>query len=210
MTRAQQLVLFAKPPLIGRTKTRLARDVGSARAAGFYRSSAASLLHRLGADPRWRTMLAVNARAGERYACWPDAVPRVPQGEGSLGDRMARVLRGLPPGPAIVLGTDSPQVTAAQIAAGFRALGAADAVFGPADDGGYWLIGLSRRRPAPTLFEGVRWSTRDALADTRTSLPDGFGVATLPTLSDVDTGADLATFEAAYGAPRRGPVRARV
>ena len=208
MTR-RTLVLFAKPPLMGRAKTRLARDVGPARAAGFYRASVGSLLHRLGGDPRWQMVLAVNADAGERYACWPSGVSRVRQGDGSLGDRMRRVLGGLPPGPAIVLGTDSPQVTPALVARGFRALGGADAVFGPAEDGGYWLVGLARRRPAPNLFTGVRWSTGDALADTRASLPGRFAVSTLPVLSDVDTGEDLSRFLSAYGAPRRGPVTER-
>ena len=203
------LVLFAKPPLIGRTKTRLAAGVGGARAAGFYRAATHSLLHRLGRDARWRTVLAVNARPGERYACWPDDIERAPQGEGDLGDRMRRVLYALPPGPAVIIGTDSPQVTPAHVASAFAALGHADAVFGPAADGGYWLIGLARRRPAPNLFAGVRWSTGHALADTRASLPPRFEARTLTTLLDVDTADDLRRFERSHGAPRLGPVRFR-
>ena len=203
------LVVFGKPPLVGRGKTRLARDVGAARAAGFYRRASHSLLHRLGRDPRWRTVLAVNASPDDRYACWPHATPRVAQGRGSLGDRMGRVLRTAATGPAVIIGTDSPQVTPGHIAAAFGALGSADAVFGPAEDGGYWLIGLARRRPAPDLFQGVRWSTAHALADTRASLPRGFAVAHLPVLTDVDTGADLARFERCHGAVRLGPLAAR-
>ena len=198
------LVVFAKPPLMGRTKTRLAAGIGPVRAAGFYRAATHRLLTRLD-DPRWRTVLAVNAAPGERYACWPRSIPRVPQGQGSLGDRMTRVLAALPRGPALVIGTDSPQVEPGSIAAAFAALGSADAVFGPADDGGYWLIGLARRRPAPDLFSGVRWSTEHALADTRASLPETYRVGMLPVLTDVDTAGDLRALTARYGPLRRGP-----
>jgi hypothetical protein len=60
-------------------------------------------------------------------------------------------------------------------------------VLGPAEDGGYWLIGLKRTRPIPAgLFQGVRWSSPHALTDTRASLPRWFSVALLETLEDVD------------------------
>lgn len=209
MSAERTLLVFAKPPLMGRTKTRLAAGIGAARAAGFYRQATHRLLTRLGADPRWRTVLAVNAAPDERYPCWPTRVPRVPQGRGDLGDRMRRAMGSLPPGPVVVLGTDSPQVEPADVAGAFSALGAADAVFGPASDGGYWLLGLARRRPAPDLFSDVRWSTRHTLADTRASLPPGFAVAMLGVLADVDEAGDLRALEDSYGAVRRGPMRLR-
>jgi glycosyltransferase A (GT-A) superfamily protein (DUF2064 family) len=67
----------------------------------------------------------------------PDALA---QGGGDLGVRLRRLLKTLPPGPVVVIGSDTPSVTPADIARAFHALGAADAVFGPARDGGYWLI----------------------------------------------------------------------
>ena len=203
MTR--HLIVMAKPPLAGRAKTRLANDIGPARAASFCRLATGRLLHRLGGDPRWRTHLCVNAGAGEDYACWPTGMPRLRQGGGDLGARMARAMAGAGRGPVVILGTDTPQVEPQDVAEAFTRLGAADAVFGPADDGGYWLIGLARRRPALRLFEGVRWSTEHALADTAASLPSGFQVHYLRTLTDVDDADALRRMRAAWGEVRRGP-----
>ncbi len=94
-------------------------------------------------------------------------------------------------GPACVIGADIPGITAQHIAQAFQALGGNDAVFGPAPDGGYWLIGLKHpRRQPPSLFQGVRWSTGHALADTKCSLPD-YRIADLASLADVDEVADL-------------------
>ena len=84
-----------------------------------------------------------------------------------------------------------PGVGRARIAEAFRALGRADAVLGPATDGGYWLVGLRRTAAVPAgLFRGVRWSTAHALADTEASMA-GLRVAHVATLADVDTAADL-------------------
>ena len=104
---------------------------------------------------------------------------------------MGRMLRGAPPGPVCVIGADIPGITAAHIANAFNALRAKDVVFGPAHDGGYWLIGLKRSRPIPPrLFANVRWSTEHALADTITTLPN-HRIAQIATLKDVDTIDDL-------------------
>jgi hypothetical protein len=81
---------------------------------------------------------------------------------------------------------------AAHLKEAFKSLGAADAVFGPAQDGGYWLIGVARRRRAPDLFNGVRWSSPHALGDTIATLPPDFQIAYLPVLHDVDDAAGLA------------------
>jgi glycosyltransferase A (GT-A) superfamily protein (DUF2064 family) len=90
----------------------------------------------------------------------------------------------------VIVGTDIPALGADQVARAFAELGRADWVFGPAEDGGYWLIG-ARRRPALRLpFAGVRWSTRHALADTLANLR-GARPAFLEVLRDVDEAADL-------------------
>jgi glycosyltransferase A (GT-A) superfamily protein (DUF2064 family) len=91
---------------------------------------------------------------------------------------------------AVLVGSDIPGLGAEDIAAAFRALGRAEAVFGPAEDGGYWLVGLGPRRPARP-FAGVRWSTEHALADTLANFR-GRRVVLLRRLRDVDTAADLA------------------
>lgn len=94
-------------------------------------------------------------------------------------------------GPVCIIGADIPGLTRAHVWRAFRALGSSDAVFGPAPDGGYWLIGMKGLRPPPPgLFEGVRWSSPDALADTLATLA-GYRVTLVDTLSDVDEASDL-------------------
>ena len=120
------------------------------------------------------------------------------QGPGDLGKRMARALAAPPPGPAVLVGGDIPAIRPAHIAEAFRRLGACDAVFGPAADGGYWLAGFSRRKHGGKLaaraFAGVRWSTAHALADTLANLRGSRIAPMLPVLEDVDHGAALARF----------------
>jgi hypothetical protein len=121
---------------------------------------------------------------------WPGTWRQIGQGTGDLGERMGRVMRALPPGPAVIIGTDVPDIRPDHVARAFRALGRHDAVFGPAADGGYWLVGLRRRPRVPEIFEGVRWSTEFALADTLANALT-LDVALLDVLDDVDDGAAL-------------------
>lgn len=182
---------MVKEPRPGRVKTRLGRDLGMTAAAWWFRHQTRRLIRNI-QDPRWNVVLAVAPdRAGLASRVWPAHLARVPQGRGDLGDRMGRMLRGMPPGPVCVIGADIPGINRAEIAKAFCALGGHDAVFGPAPDGGYWLVGLKRMRPVPPdLFKGVRWSTQHALADTIATLPD-HRIAQVATLQDVDTIDDL-------------------
>lgn len=180
-----------KEPRPGRVKTRLGRDIGMVPAAWWFRHQAAALLREL-EDPRWRLVLAVSPDAeGLASRVWPAHLPRIPQGAGDLGARMARIMRRPAPGPVCIIGVDIPGIRRAHVARAFRALGAHDAAFGPAPDGGYWLIGLKRADAVPAGFlQDVRWSSADALADSMATLP-GARIAMLDTLQDVDTVADL-------------------
>ncbi len=191
--RRPRLVIMVKEPWPGRVKTRLGAGIGMAPAARWFRRQSLALIRRLSRDPRWETWIAVSPdREGLASRIWPPGVRRTPQGRGDLGARMGRIFRDLPPGPVVIVGADIPGVGPEDIVAAFHGLGACDAVLGPAEDGGYWLIGLARgRRGAPArLFAGVRWSTRHALADTEATL-DATRVARLRTLRDVDEAADL-------------------
>jgi uncharacterized protein len=153
----------------------------------FYREITARLLRTLGRDPRWRTVIATTPPRARHGRFWERRLQRLDQGKGDLGRRMARAFRALPPGPVVIVGSDIPALAAHHIVAAFRALGDHDAIFGPAADGGYWLIGLKRSRPlSEGLLEGVRWSSAHALADTRASLPRRYSVALLETLEDID------------------------
>ncbi|NOX40516.1 MAG: glycosyltransferase [Alphaproteobacteria bacterium] len=183
---------MVKEPRPGRVKTRLARDIGSVQAAWWFRHQSTSLIRRLSGDRRWQTLLAVAPDAeGLTSRNWPTSLPRIAQGRGDLGARMGRVFNRSGPGPTVIIGADIPGIRRAHIASAFTALGGHDAVFGPAFDGGYWLVGLKRPSPKPRhMFQGVRWSTEHTLADTRASLPD-MRIALIACLHDVDTAADL-------------------
>lgn len=193
----RHLVIFARRPGVGVGKRRLARGAGDLTAWRFQRLMLARLLRRLAADPRWTTWLAVTPDRAARHPDWlpvagAGAVRTMPQGQGDLGRRMARPMAVLPPGPVVVVGSDIPALGAAQVAAAFRGLGARDAVLGPADDGGYWLIGLSARARKRPPFDRVRWSGPHARADTCRNLArDGRSWRLLAALSDVDAADDL-------------------
>jgi uncharacterized protein len=181
---ARHLVIFARMPRLGQGKRRLALDIGAFAALRFQRVMLTQLLRRLGYDGRWATWLAITP---DHSGPWPRRFATLPQGQGDLGRRMARVTRGLPPGPVVIIGSDIPDITAADIAEAFHALGSKDAVFGPATDGGYWLVGLRRRPHFIDPFTNVRWSSGHALADTLANLADK-EVAMLRSLSDIDDG----------------------
>ncbi|WP_294610844.1 TIGR04282 family arsenosugar biosynthesis glycosyltransferase [uncultured Roseovarius sp.] len=192
----RHLIVMVKEPHPGRVKTRLGRDIGMVGAAWWFRRQAARLLRRV-EDPRWQVTLAVSPDAeGLQSRVWPARFARVAQGQGDLGDRMGRLMRSMPEGPVCIIGADIPGVRATHIARAFEALGRHDAVFGPAYDGGYWLVGLKRVRVPATLFRDVRWSSEHALGDTIKSL-GGARVALVDRLHDVDTLADLAVAQEA-------------
>jgi rSAM/selenodomain-associated transferase 1 len=187
----QQLVVMLKEPHLGRVKTRLAAGIGAVDATWWFRHQTRALLRRL-EDPRWELILAVSPDAeGLRSPVWPLHLGRIAQGRGSLGDRMTRIFRGLPRGPVIIIGGDIPEIEKHHIAEAFATLGSKQGVFGPAPDGGYWLIGLKRIfRPTAALLSGVRWSTPHALADSKNAMA-GLSIGEVATLRDVDTVDDL-------------------
>lgn len=194
MALVRHLVIFARYPSLGRAKKRLARDIGAPQAVRFQRAMLALTLRRLARDRRWRTSIAITP---DTSGPWPAGLATLPQGGGDLGARMARVARALPPGPVVIVGCDIPDLNADHVARAFRALGRCDAVFGPAADGGYWLVGLRRRPRFIDPFARVRWSSEFALRDTLANLPDR-PVLLLDTLADVDDGAALASARIPY------------
>ncbi|HST74984.1 MAG TPA: TIGR04282 family arsenosugar biosynthesis glycosyltransferase [Acetobacteraceae bacterium] len=181
------VIVFARAPRLGAVKRRLARDIGDRAALRFHHETLIRLVRALAADRRFRTLLAVTPdRAGFRL---PVRLRRIAQGGGDLGQRMHHVCARFPRGRVAIIGSDIPAAGAADLASAFRALGHSDAAFGPAEDGGYWLVALSPRRPARP-FRRVRWSSEHALADTLANFR-GRRVTFLRRLHDVDTAADL-------------------
>lgn len=187
--RRKTVIVMVKEPRPGRVKTRLGRDIGMVSAAWWFRHQTETLLRRL-RDPRWDLCMAVSPdREGLLSRVWPEDLRRVPQGTGDLGDRMKRVFRSTS-GPTLIIGADIPLIAKRDISFAFQALGHSSSVLGPAPDGGYWLIGLAHPLRMPnSIFDGVRWSTEFAMAETEVTLPKP--VAYAKTLRDVDTKSDL-------------------
>lgn len=183
------VVLFVRAPALGTGKRRLAREIGDVAAVGFERLMIMLLLRRLAAGRRWDLRIAVTPdRFRARARKWRTGVGVTGQGGGDLGIRMLRALRACPYGPAVLVGADIPALSAKHIATAFHLLGSHDLVFGPAEDGGFWLVGARHPRRLPALFKHVRWSSPDALADTLAGLPRRLRIGFADRLEDVDNG----------------------
>jgi rSAM/selenodomain-associated transferase 1 len=189
-------VVFARAPRLGTVKRRLARDLGDRAALRFHKDTAERLVWALARDRRFETLLALTPDR----ARWRVPVSIVTQGRGDLGTRMVRALARAPRAQVVIVGSDIPGVDAADVGTAFRALGRADAVFGPALDGGYWLVGVGPLRRPARPFAHVRWSTEHALADTLANFR-GRRVAFLRPMQDVDTAEDLRALRTPSGAP---------
>lgn len=195
---ACRLVIMAKVPVAGRVKTRLAREIGVVGATMFYRVAMRNVIARLAGQRFWRTVVIVDPDTGVMSRMLPAGVVRIGQGCGDLGVRMQRPMRTLPPGPICLIGTDVPDISVADVRRAFRALGSVDAVFGPAEDGGFWLVGLKRRPRVIDPYRGrVPWSQADTLERTLANLA-GARVAFTATHHDVDSAADLASNSGRY------------
>jgi rSAM/selenodomain-associated transferase 1 len=203
-TWRRRLVIMVREPVAGRTKTRLARDIGQAAALRFYRANLRAVTRRLANDPRWQTVLSVEPARAIRSRAFLDFLPRSPQVPGDIGQRMQAALAApLPAGPAtgpvVLIGSDIPAVRPAHIADAFRLLGRNDLVFGPSADGGFWLVGMRR---SPRMIEAfpapVSWSSPDTLAECMDALP-GLRIGLAATLSDTDAAADLHRLGGAAG-----------
>ncbi len=192
------LVVMLKVPEAGRVKTRLARDIGTIAAVQVYRHCTRAVLAHVDRPREWRTVLAIAPDTSRNSRAFPRHISRWPQRSGDLGARLQRVMDEAPMGPVAIIGSDIPGITATHIRNAFTALGSNDAVFGPAPDGGYWMVGLRRFPRVPRAFANVRWSSEHALADTRANL-HGLRVALIDELHDVDDARGLALFQGRHG-----------
>jgi len=181
------IILFARAPRLGGVKRRLAAGIGVVPALRFYRNALGRIFCEL---KRLRGFEIVFSITPDRAKFRPlPGPPRIGQGNGDLGVRMDRAFRRYPRRRVLLIGADIPGLSAAILRQAATCLKHCDAVFGPAADGGYYLVGMAARRPARP-FAGVRWSSRYALADTLANF-GGFRVAKGPVLQDIDTKADL-------------------
>ena len=179
---ATTLLVVAKQPVPGRVKTRLVPPCTHEQAAALAEAALTDTLHTVLKVPARRRVLVLDGTPGP----WlPSGFDIMPQCAGPLDERLAAAFAAVH-GPALLIGMDTPQVTPGLLTVDWQA---ADAVFGPAADGGFWALGL--RVPDPALLRGVPMSTADTGAiQLGRLLNAGLRVADLPRLRDVDTAAD--------------------
>jgi uncharacterized protein len=179
---ATTLLVIAKQPVPGRVKTRLVPPCTHEQAAALAEAALADTLRTVLTVPARRRVLVLDGRPGP----WlPPGFDIMPQCGGPLDERLAGAFAAVR-GPALLIGMDTPQVDPALLTVDWQA---ADAVFGPAADGGFWALGL--RVPDPALLRGVPMSTASTGVIQRSRLlAAGLRVADLPQLRDVDTAAD--------------------
>ncbi len=194
----RSLLVFLKAPVAGQVKTRLASSIGAEQAAALYRQWIGVVFEKL--QPiRGRTRLVACYDGGplSKFAPWhhlADEWWRQPAGD--LGHRLdAAFLDRKSAGyPAIALGTDCLDISDTLIEAAFDMLTGCDAVFGPADDGGYYLVGLSSYRP--DFYDGIPWSTSRTLAAHQAwCVRHNWSFEVLPVLQDIDTLEDWLEYQ---------------
>ena len=202
---AARLLVFARPPVLGRVKTRLAATLGPEAALAIYRrllaitqqavaAAAVPATVWLAEAPPAGVLADTGTAAAGALPEWPGLPWRIQAPALDLGERMAAAFAAAFAEGATrvaVIGTDCPGLTAEILTQALAGLAAYDVVLGPAADGGYYLLAL--RQPCLALFQNIAWSSATVLADTL-ALAAGLGlsVALLPTLHDVDTAEDLA------------------
>jgi rSAM/selenodomain-associated transferase 1 len=198
VTLAAQLMVIAKEPVPGRVKTRLTPAYTPAEAAELAEAALADTLAAVGSVAVSRRILALAGTPGR----WlPPGFDVIAQRGGGLDERLAWALsdaRATNPDPLVFIGMDTPQVTPALLAQAVEPLvgGTADATFGMAEDGGFWLLGLREIDPALVLGVPMSRSDTGALALERLHQA-GLRVCMLPELADVDTPGDAERIAAA-------------
>ena len=190
---AVQVAVFAKAPVAGEVKTRLVPLLGPADAAELHATLVRHALATARAAEVGPVSLWCAPDRGHPFfaACAGEfGVALHEQRGGHLGERMARAFeRLLAAGPAMIVGSDCPSLTAGDLREAAAALAGREAVVQPAEDGGYVLVGLARALPG--LFEGIRWGEADVMRATRERLrAAGTAWAELPVRWDVDRPED--------------------
>ncbi len=193
------LLVVAKQPSPGQTKTRLCPPLNHTQASELYDCFLRDTLDIMRKVPDVQRVVAYLSKNGHGY--FQDLAPDmrlVKQVGMSLGERLDNLLTEALAGSsekAVVMDSDSPTLPPAYLAMAFELLDQADVVLGPTEDGGYYLIGM--KKPHPRLLREVQMSTPDVLTDTQELAKRmGVSVALLPPWYDVDTASDLERLQA--------------
>jgi rSAM/selenodomain-associated transferase 1 len=181
------VILFARAPRLGQVKRRLAAGIGDVPALRFYRSQLSRMIREVSRLRGFTITIALTPRRARLRA--PRRFSIINQSHGGLGTRMHAAFNRYRKRPVILIGSDIPGLNARHIRTAANALKSHHAAFGPAADGGYYLIAMGANRPA-TPFANIRWSSPHALGDTLANFA-ARRIARLETLHDVDTKDDL-------------------
>ena len=197
------LIIFLKAPQPGTVKTRL--GLGGAAESAAYQRLVGQVLQEMAVFNGVELRFAP-ADAEKEIRPWlKDGWTAAPQGDGDLGDRMHLAFGeafGKGAKRVVIIGSDCPYVSAGDIRAAWKALDTSDLVLGPAEDGGYWLIGL--RQEQPGLFANMPWSSKQVFSETiGRAKALGLKTSLLRTLSDVDTREDWEKFISAEALGQR-------
>ncbi len=186
----KRLIVMTKYPEPGRTKTRLIPALGAAGAADLHRRLGLHTVEQVRSS-----LPEIRYAGGDQHLMrdWLGDFNYIHQGDGDLGDRMSRAfVTGFDQGcdRIVMIGTDCPAIDSALVDQAFERLNQTEVVFGPAADGGYYLIGL--RKQIPELFCGIEWSSNSVLRDSLEIL-DRLGITSslLEVLPDIDRPEDL-------------------
>jgi len=194
------LIVVAKEPLAGRTKTRLCPPFTAEGAAELYRCLMVDTLALAAGLPIADRALAYTPAGARTYFAGlvPDGFRLVAQEGANLGERLANALRThleLGYQRAVIMNSDGPTLPLSCLEEAFHALDTADVTLGPGHDGGYYLIGVKRLHPQ--LFQGIAWSTEQVVPQTLAACRrTGLRVHRLPEWYDVDVAGDLARLRA--------------
>ena len=200
------LGVFAKEPVAGQVKTRLAAVIGAEQAARLYEAFLRDLLARLERLPV-RRVLAYTPDSGKDYfGNWlGDRFELEPQSGSDLGERMSAFFErqfSRDARQVVLVGSDAPNLPIARIEQAFAELVHHDVVLGPSDDGGYYLVGM--RRMIVEVFGGIEWSTSGVFDRTLQRLSElGIQPALLESWYDIDRPEDLFRLFAQMDAARR-------
>lgn len=199
-----RLLIFARVPELGRVKTRLAQAVGDERALALYEAMLRDLLANIGAPDERIEIEAVWAptnTSGDALRRAFGNLPLAMQTGATLGDRLSMAFSERfffhRTQKIVAIGVDDPRLTRADVDRAFELLDSCEWVVGPADDGGYYLIGC--RAPAfdVEVFTDIAWGTASVLASTLAKIAEWkSSVALLPSRYDIDTVEDLQRYAA--------------
>lgn len=194
------LIIFTKYPFPGQVKTRLISSIGAEKAADLHRQmTEKTVLMSKNFAEKEKKLFKIFYKGSDLEAMknWLGDMSFERQKEGDLGEKMSKAFKNCFEGNAqkvVIIGTDCPALTSDILHDAFKALDRKEIVLGPAEDGGYYLVGLKRR--ADFLFKNISWGTNMVFSQTREkALQKGLHIATLKHLADVDRPDDLIKFD---------------